>query len=237
MIKALIFDVDGTLAETEEAHRRAFNQTFEEFHLEWHWSRETYRELLKITGGKERMRAYQNAHPNGLRTLQEPEIRAIHKVKTQLYTQIVQKGTLKLRPGISRLMQLSQKAGIRLAIATTTSLRNVDALVHSCWGRRASDLFEVIAAGDEVRDKKPAPDVYLLALKRLGLSPEECVAFEDSHNGLLSAKAAGLPVYATPSRYTSRDDFSKADWLAEKLRPEKVLYSLQRMAAPRLIQV
>lgn len=216
-LKALIFDVDGTLAETEEAHRAAFNTAFEQWNLGWHWTRDDYRILLKTTGGKERMTAFQASLPADARRLTIVEIAALHKDKTQIYADILERGELELRPGVRELIAEAKTKGVRVAVATTTNLPNVDALQRCCWGQSGDGIFEVIAAGDQVNHKKPAPDVFLLALEKLGLSPDECLAFEDSRNGLLSAKAAGLRVVVTPSAYTDTDDFSNADMIVESL--------------------
>lgn len=217
MIKALIFDVDGTLAETEEAHRQAFNETFKDFHLDWHWSRDLYQELLKVTGGKERMKAYQASLDELGEALSDDEIKAIHSAKTRRYGEILAEGLLPLRDGVRELIEKARKDGLALAVATTTNRPNVDALCQCCWGQDAEAIFDVIAAGDEVDAKKPAPDVYLLALERLGLDGSEAIAFEDSFNGLQSAIAASLQVFVVPSCYTLTDDFVDADWLGKDL--------------------
>lgn len=230
MIKAMILDADGLLAETQEAHRRAFNETFELFRLDWYWTRETYRKLLRIAGDKERMRSYQKAHPNGLRTLQDQEIRQIHKAKVQRYGDLLADGLLSLRAGMKDLVDLAMRKGVRLAVATSNTRIILDRLCQSGWGRPADDLFEVIAADEEVGHKKPASDKYDLALQRLGLSPQECLAFEGSHRGVSSAKAAGLPVFAMPNWYTREDDLSAADWVAEQLMPEHILQIMQHPA-------
>ena len=216
-IGALIFDVDGTLAETEEAHRAAFNTTFAAWGLGWHWSRDDYRELLKTTGGKERIRAFQAGLPADARRLSDGEVAACHAQKTDAYKAILARGDLELRPGVRALIAAAKTAGLRVAVATTTNLPNVEALAQCCWGCAAAEVFGVIAAGDEVSAKKPAPDVFELALARLGLAPEQALAFEDSRNGVLSAKAAGLHVVVTPSAYTCSDDFSAADWVVPSL--------------------
>nr|WP_321446032.1 HAD-IA family hydrolase [uncultured Cohaesibacter sp.] len=223
MIKALIFDVDGILAETEEAHRRAFNDTFDFFHLDWYWSRETYHKLLRITGGKERMRAYQKAHPNGLRTLQDPEIRAIYKAKTRRYRELLSEGLLSLRAGVEELISHASQRGLRLAIATTAKRPHVEALCRSCWGQAADEIFEVVAACEEMGHKGSVSNLYHLALERLGLAPEECLAFEGSQSGIASAKAVGLAVYASPSLYCREDDLSAADWVSDHLEPDHIL--------------
>lgn len=209
-LQALIFDVDGTLAETEEAHRAAFNKAFQNWGLPWDWSMDDYRELLKTTGGKERMRAFQAMLPPTAQRLSDEEIAELHKAKTRLYTNILAQGDLPLRDGVRALVAAGRAAGLKLAIATTTSRPNVEALTQCCWGQQAEAVFDVIAAGDEVAQKKPAGDVYALALSRLDLPPEACVAFEDSRNGVLSACAVGLSVIVTPSVYTDTDDFTGA---------------------------
>lgn len=214
-LRALIFDVDGTLAETEEAHRQAFNETFVDEGLNWHWSVEDYRRLLKTTGGKERMKAYRTELGVGLPT--DSDIAQIHKRKTDRYVQILSSGQLALRFGVAKLIAAGKAAGLKIAVSTTTNRPNVEALCQCCWGKSADEVFDVIAAGDEVGVKKPAPDVYLLALRRLGMTPEQAIAFEDSENGVLSAKSAGLRVLVTPSVYTDGDDFSSADWVAPSL--------------------
>jgi HAD superfamily hydrolase (TIGR01509 family) len=206
-LEALIFDVDGTLAETEEAHRRAFNDTFARFGLPWQWSQDDYRILLRTTGGKERMKAH--AATLG-ETIDYELVARIHRVKTERYGEILAQREIALRPGIAGLIADAAVRGLRLAIATTTNRPNVDALVEATMGRPAGEVFEVIAAGDEVKAKKPAPDVYVAALERLGLPASACLALEDSRNGLRSAGAAGIATIVSPSRYTTGEDFTGA---------------------------
>jgi HAD superfamily hydrolase (TIGR01509 family) len=219
-LRALIFDVDGTLAETEEAHRQAFNEIFAENGLDWHWSMADYTQLLKTTGGKERMRRHRD--DLGQDTPNDDQIAAIHQVKTARYGDILAGGGLALRPGVAALIQAARAAGLRLAVATTTNRPNVEALCQACWGEPADQIFDVIAAGDEVAAKKPAPDVFTLALTRLGLPASECLAFEDSRNGLRSAMAAGLRVLVTPSAYTADEDFSEAAYVLPNLAAENL---------------
>lgn len=214
-LRALIFDVDGTLAETEEMHRRAFNETFAEAGLDWNWDVGDYTWLLKTTGGKERMGVFRDHI--GASGPSDQDIAALHKAKTARYGALVEGGALTLRPGVAALIETARAAGLRLAVATTTNRPNVDALCRACWGKPADKVFDVIAAGDEVAAKKPAPDVFNLALERLGISPSEALAFEDSRNGALSAQAAGLAVIVTPSRYTVAEEFSMADWVIDDL--------------------
>ncbi len=219
MTRAIIFDVDGTLSETEEVHRKAFNRAFRHQGLGWHWDRATYRQLLQITGGKERIR-YFVAQEYAKRSL-EPDfaefIRELHRKKTSIYTRMVAEGATILRPGVRDLIQDAAKNGYRLAIATTTSLPNVEALLLSAFGSEGIEKFEVICGGDSVANKKPAPDIYRLTLERLGLGPDDCVAIEDSRNGLLSAHRAGIPTVVTPSIYTAEQNFDEAVWVLNDL--------------------
>ncbi len=217
-IEALIFDVDGTLAETEEAHRAAFNAAFVDAGMDWKWSQNDYRILLKTTGGKERMKAHQETLPAATPQMSDIEIAALHAAKTKIYVQILAEGKLELRAGVAELITAARAAGIRVAIATTTSRPNVDALCECCWGQPADDIFEAIACGDQVANKKPAGDVFALALKRLNLTADKCVAFEDSLNGVKSAQACDLPVVVTPSIYTDDDDFSDAECVIATLQ-------------------
>ena len=210
-LQALIFDVDGTLAETEEAHRAAFNRTFAAQGIDWHWSMRDYRWLLDTTGGKERMRAWQDSLPPDAPRLSPEEIAALHRDKTGHYAEILRAGELALRPGVAALIVRARAAGLKIAVATTTNLPNVAALTRACWQAAPEAVFDVVAAGDEVAAKKPAPDVYALALARLGLEPADCIAFEDSLNGLRSARGAGLATVVTPSVYTDDQDFTGAD--------------------------
>ena len=219
MLRALIFDVDGTLAETEELHRRAFNETFAEMGLAWHWDEALYGALLRVTGGKERLRHFIDRYgPPGVSAEGADVLVAdLHRRKTGHYTALVDGGAATLRPGVARLLGEARKNGIRLAIATTTSLPNVMSLLRAALGERGTALFEVIGAGDSVTQKKPAPDIYLSVLAQLGLGAADCMAIEDSENGLRAARAAGLPVVITKSRYSARESFDGAALVLESL--------------------
>lgn len=208
-LRVLVFDVDGTLSETEEVHRRAFNETFTAFGLPWHWDRADYRELLQVTGGKERIRHFIAEHdPPGVHRGDPVRMVAeMHTAKTALYKDLIAAGGATLRPGVERLIRHAHAAGMRLAIATTTSAPNVSALLRATLGTSGEAMFDVIASGDMVANKKPAPDLYLRVVDELRLPAASCLAFEDSENGLLSARAAGLPTLITPSAYTDHQSF------------------------------
>lgn len=218
-LKAFIFDVDGTLADTEEAHRQAFNLAFKQAGLPWHWDYHLYKQLLSVTGGKERIQYFTK---DFLPDYQPPEnftqiVTDLHAAKTRFYVDLMQSGKVPLRCGVQNLFAAARQAGILLAIATTTTPANITALLESTLGKGAEKQFATIAAGDMVKAKKPAPDVYLLALQQLGLRADECLAFEDSRNGLLSAKGAGLKTLITTNPFTDDHDFSQADLVLDQL--------------------
>jgi len=229
--QALIFDVDGTLADTErDGHRRAFNAAFADVGLDWDWSEDLYGELLAITGGKERIghfiERWQPAFP------QPPDldlfVADLHRRKTGHYLALLDGGGIPFRPGVMRLLREARDAGVRLAIATTTTPENVTSLLRLSGGPEVPGWFEVIAAGDQVPAKKPAPDVFALALARLGLPAAACIAVEDSANGVCSALGAGLrALLVTVNGYTKDQDFSAAplvtDGLGEPGAPVSVL--------------
>jgi HAD superfamily hydrolase (TIGR01509 family) len=218
-LAALLFDVDGTLADTEEAHRSAFNLAFDQMGLGWNWSKPTYAHLLLTAGGKERIGAYIASPPldPAERQALAGRIGDIHRVKTEHFTRMVLSGGVPLRDGVSRLIDEASHLGVRVAIATTTTYANVEALLRTNLGPGAVERFDVIGAADDARRKKPAPDIYEYVLGRLGAAPEECVAIEDSANGLRAAKAAGLYTIVTPSYWTRTEDFSAADLVLPSL--------------------
>jgi HAD superfamily hydrolase (TIGR01509 family) len=212
-LAALLFDVDGTLADTEETHRQAFNAAFLELRLPYEWDAERYEDLLRISGGKERLAHFFASLP----VSREEHARlaaavpALHRVKTERYAELVAGGGSPLRPGVRRLVGEALAAGVRVGIASTTTSANVAALLDAEMGPNAHRRFAVIACGDVVPAKKPAPDIYRLALSTLGIGAAQAVAFEDSANGLASAKAAGLFTVVTPTRWTAGQDFGEAD--------------------------
>lgn len=228
-LQALIFDVDGTLADNErDGHRVAFNEAFAAHGLDWRWSADTYGQLLCIAGGKERIRYYlQHYKPAFTHPQLDGFIAELHADKTRRYTDMLAQGQIPLRSGVRRLLDEARSAGLRLAIATTTSDSNVRALLRHCVDESAESWFEVIGAGDVVSAKKPASDIYHMVLQRLGLAPGQCLAFEDSRNGLRAALGAGIRTVVTTCDYTRNEDFSGAclvlDQLGEPGHPFQVL--------------
>jgi len=213
--KLIIFDVDGTLAETERlGHRVAFTLAFREAGLPYEWDETLYGKLLRVTGGRERIRHFLEVYRPGDRVaaelLADPErIVALHRRKNEIYAEIVRRSELPLRPGVRRLIEEARAAGIRLAVATTTSRENVEALLAH-YG--LAEMFELLATAQEAPVKKPDPAVYRYVLDALAVAPEDALAVEDSRNGLLAAVGAGISTLVTPSTYTQGEDFSEA-WL------------------------
>lgn len=214
MLEALIFDVDGTVAETEDLHRQAFNLAFGLHEVELAWDAREYRRMLGVHGGKERIaRALAEIgvfRPAG-------EVAAIHACKTRFYAMLLSSRATPWRPGVLRLMDEARRAGLGVALATTTSLANLEPLFARVLGAGWRARFATVVAGDMVPRKKPAPDVYLEALRRLRVPADRAVAFEDSEAGVASARAAGIPVVATPSAWLAGDDLSGADLVLDHL--------------------
>lgn len=220
MLRALVWDVDGTLAETEHhGHRIAFNQAFAEAGLPWVWDETLYRDLLATTGGKERMLGWwQRLDPVAAAAPgAAARIAGLHARKTAIYVNLVAGGAVQLRPGVARLLHAARAEGLVLAIATTTSPDNVQALLQATLGAGSPGWFACIGAGDVVPAKKPAPDIYRWVLRRLGLAAGDCLALEDSAPGCAAALAAGLPTVVTRSRYTAADQMPASPLLCADL--------------------
>jgi len=226
---AFIFDVDGTIAETERyGHRIAFNLAFAEAGLNWHWSESLYGELLSISGGKERIHYYINHYlsDESLPKHLENFVRDLHEAKSQHYRQLLQQGKIPLRIGIKRVLTAAKAAGIPLAIATTSALENTTALLETHFP--ASSFFDLIAAGDIVANKKPASDIYNYVLEKMQLSPEDCLVFEDSQQGLTAATGAGLKTVITFNDYTAQQDFSTATLILNHLGEPDQAFTVYR---------
>lgn len=212
-LKAIIFDVDGTLAETErDGHRVAFNLAFTDAGLDWFWDEELYGKLLAVTGGKERIRYYLSDFNKGFQYSGDIAqlVKDLHSAKTEHYVALLANKAIGLRPGVERLFSEIREAGLRMAIATTTTPENVTALIASTLGEEALSWFDCIAAGDIVPAKKPAPDIFEYCIEQLKLRPEQCLALEDSGNGIKASLGAEIPTLVTINEYTKDDDFNGA---------------------------
>ncbi len=226
-MKAIIFDCDGVLADTErDGHRVAFNKAFAQKGYAIEWSVELYGKLLEISGGKERMVHYFDSYgwPSNVVDLATPYgadkdalIKELHKLKTDLFIQIIESGELPLRPGIARLIDEAIAADVTLAICSTSHERAVNLVAEKLLGSERKTRFSAILAGDVVSKKKPDPEIYNLASERLSLEPSKCVVIEDSRNGLLAAKAAGMYCVITTNGYTKEEDFTGADLIVSEL--------------------
>lgn len=208
MIEALLWDVDGTLAETErDGHRLAFNDAFASMGLAWAWGVVRYGELLRVTGGRERILADMPTHGDAPATRPEREAlaRELHRRKNSAYERRLSEGAITLRPGVRELLDEAATRGLRMAIVTTTSRANVTALLRHALGPTQRPLFETAVCGEDVAEKKPDPEAYTLALQRLALPPLATLAIEDSPAGVAAARAADVPVIVTRSTYFGSD--------------------------------
>ncbi len=221
-LKAIIFDMDGTLADTEEIHRQAFNQVFTESGYSWQWSRQDYITLLNISGGRERIR-------NFLKHKLDPEqrksaaklARDLHKRKSEIYREKLA-SHICLRPGVERLINEARREKVVLAIATSSSRKNLETLLHNTLGDEALSWFRVVVTCDIIEDKKPSPAVYKHVLSRLGIEPDHCIAIEDTHNGNIAALSSGIRTIITTHYFTTDDDFEGASLVVDQLgEPDK----------------
>ena len=215
-LKCLLWDVDGTLADTErDGHRVAFNMAFAEAGLERRWDEATYGQLLSVTGGKERMRY--DIELGGMPALSDDQIASLHARKTILYQELIAAGKIPLRPGVRRLLEAAYAEKIVLGVATTTTPAALEALIEHALGAEWFDRFAVLAAGDIVPAKKPAPDIYDYALRQLQMDACETLAIEDSGHGLRAAKAAGLRCVVAINGYTRDQEYADADLVVSEL--------------------
>ena len=227
-LEALIFDVDGTLANTEkDGHLQAFNIAFEQMGLDWFWSNKLYHQLLSVTGGKERIKFYLETYNKDFHhDDMDNFIVEIHKQKTINYVELISNGSVPLRVGVKRLIDEAISSDLRLAIATTTTPANVDALITSTLGDDYMSVFEVIGAGDIVEQKKPSADIYNYVLGKMELEPCQALALEDSRNGLLSACSAGIESVLTVNEYTNEHNLEEALVVLDHLGDENNNFSL-----------
>ena len=211
-IKAIFFDQDGVIIDTErDGHRVSFNMTFKEFGYDVDWDVDYYHELLQIAGGKERMKHHLETKGFGKEVKPEEVdelIKAMHKRKTALFIELIESGKLPLRPGIHRFLMEAMEAGLIIGVCTTSNEQAAHAIAYKIL----SDIkFNFVLAGDVVSKKKPDPEIYNLALSKAGVKPEECIVIEDSRNGVLAGKAAGMHVVATTNVYTEKENLNDAD--------------------------
>ena len=230
-IKALIFDCDGVLVDTErDGHRVGFNKAFAEFGIDANWDVDLYARLLLVAGGKERMTAYfeeygwpedKVAEHGGGEDGREALIKALHKRKTAIVSELVASGELPLRPGVARIVDEALSADVTLGVCTTSNPAFIDKVLD-LFGEEVKEQFAFVHAGDIVSRKKPDPEIYELAKQSLkvgngGPAAYECVVIEDSRNGLLAATGAGLPTLITTSTYTIDEDFREAARVVDEL--------------------
>lgn len=218
-MKALIFDCDGVLADTErDGHRVAFNRAFIRRGYCFQWDEALYGQLLKISGGKERMRYYFDHYgwpPDGAE--RDALIAELHKSKTEIFIKILESGQIPLRSGVMRIVDQAIAGRIPLAVCSTSNEKTVNLLMDKLLGPQRRKAFAAVLAGDMVKKKKPDPEIYLLAAEKLALEPAHGVVIEDSRNGLLAAKAAGMKCVITKNGYTESEDFSEADLVVAEL--------------------
>ena len=214
---ALIFDVDGTLAETEELHREAFNRAFAAEGLPYRWDQTLYRSLLLVTGGRQRIEHFFTQSTDLTADRIAELAPRLHQAKNRHYAEVMADYPIELRPGVAGLLRHARTARLRLAIATTTSRVNLEGLARRFPGDLDLDAFDAVVCGEDVTALKPDPEVYRIALDRLSLPAGRCLAFEDTRNGVESAVGAGLQVVVTPSMYSGGQDFSAATMVLDNL--------------------
>ncbi len=217
-MQALIFDCDGVLVDTErDGHRVAFNKAFSATGLRVHWSVERYGELLATAGGKERMaRHFDETIWPVPKAERDGFIKNLHRLKTDMFMELIRNGELPLRPGIARIIDEAIGAGVKLAVCSTSNKSAVQAVVEFLLGAQRANHITVFA-GDVVAAKKPDPAIYNLALNELCLDPDKCVAVEDSNNGLRAALGANLRCIVTISSYSKNEDFTGASRVVSDL--------------------
>jgi len=230
-LEALLFDVDGTLVDTEELHRQAFNQTFRDFGLRWNCDPDLDSDLLTISGGEDRIARYIDSIelPVNEKTRLRRLVPDLHLEKTRYYAQLIDGKLVRPRPGVARLVEEARRAGIRIGLASTSFSVNLHSLIFAVFGQDFRKAIQVVVSADQVARKKPAADIYELLMTKLRVPAAACVAFEDSANGLAAAKAARLFTIVTARRWTKMQAFVNADLVLSTIgdpglvRPETVI--------------
>lgn len=203
-LRAILWDVDGTIAETErDGHRVAFNLAFEALGLPWRWDETRYGELLRVAGGRERLLHDMQTRADAPHSTADKDslARELHARKNQLYATLIADVGIPLRGGVVELMDECLDRGVQMAITTTTSRANLDALLGKHLGPDWRARFSAIVCGEDVAQKKPDPEVFHLALRKLAVDPLETLAIEDSPSGVTASLAAHCPVIVTRSIY------------------------------------
>ncbi len=224
-LRALLFDVDGTLADTEAyGHLPAYNRTFRDLGLDWKWSKPLYRDLLLLPGGRERIAYYMahydpdlGSHDAEIQQDEQAWIEAVHQRKSRHFRQRLKTGRIPLRAGVERLITQAHDARMRIAIVTNASRATLRPFLRHALGARLCSYIQVVISGEQVENKKPAPDAYRKACERLDCRPEECVAIEDSAMGLAAARAARIPALVTINDDTRRQEFKHANLVVDSL--------------------
>jgi HAD superfamily hydrolase (TIGR01509 family) len=225
-LKAVIFGAIGTIVETSDLQRQAFNDAFTAVGLDWHWNPHTYSDLLDINGGQNRIRAYRDADPTRAK-ITDATIAQIHAIKTECYVATLENTSLNPRLGVVETIEACLRQNIQVALCTSTSTANVDGIAAAASEALPFDRFATIVTIDRIEHPKPAPDAYIYCLKQLGLTAKEVIAIEDTPVSMAAAKAAGIVTIATPGATTSHQDFAAADLVV----PDLSGISIDRLSA------
>ena len=219
-VAAILFDCDGVLADTErDGHRPAFNRAFKENGIDEEWEVDRYGVLLEVGGGKERMTAHWNevGWPGAIpEEGRQDKVKSLHLQKTDIFMDMINEGAIPLRSGVLRLVDEAILNDVALACCTTSNDKAVSNLIKTLMGEERWSKFEIFA-GDMVKAKKPAPDVYNMAVEKMGLDKSKCVIVEDTQIGKEAAMAAGIKCIVTKSAYADREDFTGADMVVDNL--------------------
>ena len=215
-LKAVIFGAIGTIAETSDLQRQAFNSAFAEAGLDWNWNVQTYQDLLKINGGQNRLKAYRDAD-SARSAISDRAIAALHTAKTEHYVTLLENTPLRPRTGVVELVKACRNERIKVAFCTSTAIANVEGIGAALSGLLPFDQFATIVTSDKIERPKPAPDAYLYCLQQLGLTADQAIAIEDTPASITAAKTAGIATLATPGAITSDQDFAAADWIVSDL--------------------